>query len=237
MDYEQPKPDSESTTEAETSTDLQHQFAADGVNSIPTAKQVENPWVETLKTIVLSVALAFGIRTFVAEARYIPSGSMLPTLQIDDRLIIDKISYRFADPVRGDIVVFNPTPQLEKEKYKDAFIKRVIGLPGDRVDVKAGKVYINGKLLTERYLDEPPATDWSTTDRYTTDSEQHRRLPWPADGRVPKDRYLVLGDNRNNSYDSHYWGFVPKDKIVGKASVRFWPIDRAGGIDPQPDYK
>jgi signal peptidase I len=160
----------------------------------------------------------------VAEARYIPSGSMLPTLKINDRLIIDKISYRFANPLRGDIVVFNPTAQLEREKFKDAFIKRVIGLPGDRIEVKGGKVYINNKLLSEKYIDEAPHYNWSSKEL-------------TPDGVVPEGQYLVLGDNRNNSYDSHYWGFVPKDKIVGKAVVRFWPIDRAGGIDPQPDYQ
>ncbi|WP_373539791.1 signal peptidase I [Chamaesiphon sp.] len=220
MDYEQPQPDSESkvSPESEATAEHGHKSAADGTNSLP-APKAENPWLETLKTIGLSAVLALGIRSFVAEARYIPSGSMLPTLQIDDRLIIDKISYRFSDPVRGDIIVFNPTAQLEKEKFKDAFIKRVIGVPGDRVDVKNGKVYINGKILTEKYLDEAPAYNWSSTSL-------------TPDGIVPKDNYLVLGDNRNNSYDSHYWGFVPKDKIVGKATVRFWPIDRAGGINP-----
>ncbi len=186
----------------------------------------ESPWLETLKTIGLSAVLALGIRSFVAEARYIPSGSMLPTLQIDDRLIIDKVSYRFSNPVRGDIVVFNPTAQLEKEKFKDAFIKRVIGVPGDRVDVKSGKVYVNGKVLSENYLDEAPAYNWSS-----------KSLTPDGSGIVPPNHYLVLGDNRNNSYDSHYWGFVPKDKIVGRAVVRFWPINRAGGIDPQPDYQ
>jgi signal peptidase I len=207
MDYKQPdpeRPQPEST-----------------VNSQPEA---ENTWVETIKTIVLSAFLAFGIRSFVAEARYIPSGSMLPTLKINDRLIIDKISYRFANPLRGDIVVFNPTAQLEREKFKDAFIKRVIGLPGDRIEVKGGKVYINNKLLSEKYIDEAPHYNWSSKEL-------------TPDGVVPEGQYLVLGDNRNNSYDSHYWGFVPKDKIVGKAVVRFWPIDRAGGIDPQPDYQ
>ncbi len=211
MDHEQPQPKSETTAASET------------VNSIP-APKVENPWIETLKTIGLSAVLAFGIRSFVAEARFIPSGSMLPTLQIDDRLIIDKISYRFSNPVRGDIVVFNPTAQLEKEKFKDAFIKRVIGVPGDRIEVKSGKVYVNGKVLKEKYLDEAPHYNWSST-------------MLTPDGVVPEGHYLVLGDNRNNSYDSHYWGFVPKDKIVGKATVRFWPINRAGGIDPQPDYQ
>jgi signal peptidase I len=216
MDYEQPdykQPDPE---------------PLDGEQPQPEATALtpksENPWLETVKTIGLSVFLAVGIRTFVAEARYIPSGSMLPTLQINDRLIVDKISYRFSNPSRGDIVVFNPTAQLEREKYKDAFIKRVIGLPGDRIEVKSGKVYINGKVLNENYLDEAPHYNWSST-------------ALTPDGKVPEGHYLVLGDNRNNSYDSHYWGFVPKDKIVGRAVVRFWPINRAGGIDPQPDYK
>jgi signal peptidase I len=235
MDYEQPESDSKPEITPETETTVEQHDKLDDSPKPTSEPKVENGWVETVKTIGLSVVLAFGIRSFVAEARYIPSGSMLPTLQIDDRLIIDKISYRFADPVRGDIVVFNPTAQLEKEKYKDAFIKRVIGLPGDRVDVKGGKVFINGKLLSEKYLDEPPAKDWSTTDRFA--SNELYKVPWPANGVVPKDQYLVLGDNRNNSYDSHYWGFVPKDKIVGKAVIRFWPINRAGGIDPQPDYQ
>jgi signal peptidase I len=207
MDYKQPDPEQPQPKST--------------VNSKPEA---ENTWVETIKTIVLSAFLAFGIRSFVAEARYIPSGSMLPTLKINDRLIIDKISYRFANPLRGDIVVFNPTAQLEREKFKDAFIKRVIGLPGDRIEVKGGKVYINNKLLSEKYIDEAPHYNWSSKEL-------------TPDGVVPEGQYLVLGDNRNNSYDSHYWGFVPKDKIVGKAVVRFWPIDRAGGIDPQPDYQ
>jgi signal peptidase I len=197
--------------------------------------KVKNLWLGILAPIGLILVLLPGLLRFMVETRYIPSGAMLPTLQINDRLIIDKLSYRFGDPQRGDIVVFNPTAQLEQENYKDAFIKRVIGIPGDRVDVKAGKVYINGKVLSENYLDEPSAQDWSTTDRYTSD-EMHK-VPWPADGRVPKGQYLVLGDNRNNSYDSHYWGFVPKDKIVGKATARFWPTNRAGGIDPQPDYR
>jgi signal peptidase I len=233
MDYEQPQSESETTPEPDASTEQHHKFVADPSSSTPAAA-TENPWIETLKTIGLSAILAFGIRSFVAEARFIPSGSMLPTLQIDDRLIIDKISYRFANPVRGDIVVFNPTPQLEKENYKDAFIKRVIGLPGDRIDVKRGKVYVNGKNLSEKYLDEAPGQDWSTTDPETSGDHP---VAWPKDGRVPEGHYLVLGDNRNNSYDSHYWGFVPKDKIVGKATLRFWPIKRVGGIDPQPNYK
>jgi signal peptidase I len=197
--------------------------------NLKSTPKVENPLIETLKTLGLSVVFAFGIRTAITEACYIPTGSMLPTLQINDKLMLDKISYRFSNPVRGDIVVFKPPVQLEKEldaenKPKENFIKRVIGLPGERIEVKNGKVYINEKAISENYLDEAPNYNWSSNTLI-------------SDGIVPKDHYLVLGDNRNNSYDSHYWGFVPKNKIVGKAVVRYWPIDRAGGINPQPYYQ
>ena len=193
--------------------------------STPTPK-VDNPYIETLKTLGLSAVFAFGIRAAVVQAFYIPSESMLPTLHVNDKLMVDKISYRFSNPVRGDIVVFNPTAQLEKElgadgkpKYHDSFVKRVIGVPGDRIEVNNGKVYINGTAIAENYLNEAPNYNWSST-------------ALTPDGVVPQGQYLVLGDNRNNSYDSHYWGFVPKDKIVGKAIVRYWPIDRAGKINP-----
>lgn len=175
------------------------------------ANHQENPWVEGSKTIGLSILLALGIRTFVAEARYIPSGSMLPTLQIDDRLIIDKVGYRFDTPERGDIVVFEPTDELRRQNFKDAFIKRVIGLPGEAVEVREGKVFVDNKPLQEAYTFDPPDYQWGPQ-------------------RVPEDHYLVLGDNRNNSYDSHYWGFVPREKIIGRAVVRIWPPGRIGGV-------
>jgi signal peptidase I len=180
-------------------------------------QKVENPWVEAFKTITLSAVLAFGIRSFVAEARYIPSGSMLPTLQINDRLIIDKISYNFRNPERGDIVVFSPTDALKAQNFKDAFIKRLLGLPGDKVEVKEGRVYVNDQPLKENYIDEKPNYNFGPVT-------------------VPPNQYLVLGDNRNNSYDSHYWGFVPRDHIIGKAVVRFWPLNRVGELDPIPQY-
>lgn len=189
-------------------------------NSAPNDKpqqKDENPWLEGLKTIGLSAVLAIGIRQFVAEARYIPSGSMLPTLQINDRLIVDKLSYRFNIPQRGDIVVFSPTSTLEKQNFHDAFIKRVIGLPGDKVEVKGGRVYVNDQALRENYIEEDPQYQWGPQT-------------------VPTGSYLVLGDNRNNSYDSHYWGFVPREKIIGRAVVRFWPPNRLGEITPEPSY-
>lgn len=172
-------------------------------------------WSDTLKTLGLSVLLAFGIRTFIAEARYIPSGSMEPTLQIDDRLIIDKLSYDFREPRRGDIVVFRPTEILaEQNGLHDALIKRVIGIPGDIVNVAEGQVWVNGRTLDEDYIAAPPNYQWGPVT-------------------VPSDSYLVLGDNRNNSYDSHYWGFVPSDHIIGKAVFRYWPPSHIGTLNSQ----
>jgi signal peptidase I len=170
---------------------------------------------EIATTVATALVLALGLRTFVVEARWIPSPSMVPTLAIEDRLIVEKVGYRFGKPQRGDIVVFNPTARLEAEKYKDAFIKRVVGVPGDSVEVKNGKVFVNGKALKEGYIAEVPRYTWGPQT-------------------VPSGEYLVLGDNRNNSYDGHFWGFVPQDKIVGKAVLRFWPLNRLGGLSNDP---
>jgi signal peptidase I len=191
---------------------------ADNMTKQDGTKREENFLVELIKTLVTAGILAFGIRTFVAEARYIPSSSMEPTLEINDRLIVEKISYAclldrcVGQPKRGDIVVFSPTDALKQQNYKDAFIKRIIGLPGDTVEVKGRTVYINDQPLKEEYIKEKP--------NYT----------YPATI-VPPNQYLVLGDNRNNSYDSHFWGFVPRENLIGRASIRFWPFNRVGAID------
>jgi len=181
--------------------------------------QEENFWLEIFKTVAMAVVLSFGIRTFVAEARYIPSSSMEPTLLINDRLIVEKMSYRFNEPKRGDVVVFNVTDKLREENFQanEAFIKRIIGLPGDEVMVKNGKVIVNNEMLKENYIKEKPDYNFGPVT-------------------VPENQYLVLGDNRNNSYDSHYWGFVPREKFIGRASLHFWPPQRVGLIDEKPTY-
>lgn len=181
------------------------------------SEKEENPLVELLKTVVSAGILAIGIRACVAEARFIPSESMLPTLAIDDRLIVEKISYRFRKPERGDVVVFSPTDALQEQNYKEAFIKRVIGLPGDTVEVKNGDVFVNNEKLKEKYILDQPNYQYGPVT-------------------VPKGQYLVLGDNRNNSYDSHYWGFVPLENVIGRATVRFWPPSRLGSLDEKPLY-
>jgi signal peptidase I len=166
--------------------------------------------ITSIFSVIFSAFSALLIRN-VAEARYIPSGSMLPTLQINDRLIIDKWSYRSQAPQRGDIVVFLPTEALKQQNIKDAVIHRVIGVPGDKVEVKGGKVYINNQPLEENYIQEAPDYQFGPVT-------------------VPPNSYFVLGDNRNNSFDSHYWGFVPRKNIIGKATKRFWPPERMGAI-------
>jgi signal peptidase I len=171
----------------------------------------ESPWKEGVQTITLSLFLAFGIRTYIAEARYVPTGSMQPTIEINDRLMVDKLTYRWQNPQRGDIIVFTPPQALVEQNMKDNMVKRLIGLPGDRVEIKNGTVWVNGEVLTENY---------------TKEAAQYE-MPAVT---VPENQYLMLGDNRNNSYDSHYWGFVPRENIIGRAVVRFYPFDRIGGM-------
>lgn len=181
------------------------------------SQKQQNPWIEGLQTIGLSIALALGIRQFVAEARYIPSESMKPTLQVNDRLVIEKLSYLFQEPQRGDIVVFWPPSEIVPDgQQRDAFIKRIVGLPGDTIEVTEGTVLVNDTPLDESYIQAPP---------------DYEQIPIT----IPEDSYFVLGDNRNASYDSHAWDiskpFVPEDQIIGKAVVRFWPLTRLGGLD------
>jgi signal peptidase I len=171
----------------------------------------ENRWKEGLQTVALSLFLAFGIRTYVAEARFVPTGSMQPTIEIDDRFIIDKLTTRWQDPKRGEILVFSPPKALLEQNFKDALIKRVIGLPGDRVEIKDGTVWVNGQVLNEPY---------------TKESAKYTMSPVT----VPDHQYLMLGDNRNNSNDSHIWGFVPRENIIGRATFRFYPPNRVGGV-------
>ena len=177
-------------------------------------KKQPNFWVEALQTTALSVVMALGIRQFVAEARVVPTGSMQPTVEINDRLFIEKVSYRFHDPERGDIIVFRaPQKALEaaNSTTNDAYLKRVIGLPGEKIEVYDGKVFVNDEPLTETYIKAPPVYTWGPSV-------------------VPDNHYLVLGDNRNGSSDGHVWGFLPEETIIGKAAARFWPPNRIGGL-------
>jgi signal peptidase I len=182
----------------------------------------ESVWIEGAKTIGLALILAFGIRTFVAEARYIPTGSMEPTLQVDDRLVVDKVTYHFRDPARGDIVVFNHTKALKAQGFKDAFIKRIVGLPGDQVEIKNGSVFINNRLLEEPYVHG----DETFVNTCPNGPSNPAFLATPQ--KVPAGHYLVLGDNRHNSLDGRCWGLVASNDLVGRAVFRFWPFNHLG---------
>lgn len=162
---------------------------------------------ETVESILIAAILAVIIRFFIIEPFYIPSGSMEPTLQVNDRIVVSKVSYYFEDPERGDVVVF----KYPKDTSRN-FVKRLIGKPGETIELKGGNLYINGEFVPEGYL--PVDLVYSDYGPVV----------------VPPDNYFMLGDNRNNSEDSRFWGFMNKDLIIGKAIIIYWPIDRIGLI-------
>lgn len=168
---------------------------------------------ENIRIVAIALFLAIIIRVFIAEPRYIPSDSMAPTLQVGDRLVIEKVSYRFRPPAAGEIIVFDPPPQLQAQGYSDeqAFIKRVIGMPGQQIAVHDGAVVLDGQTLQEDYIAESP---------------HYELLPIT----IPQGSYFVMGDNRNNSNDSHIWGFLPREHIIGRAVFRFWSPQRLGRL-------
>jgi signal peptidase I len=184
------------------------------VPEIPTSSAARW-WIEWLVVLVVAVLLAVGVRTYVAQMFYIPSGSMLPTLQIGDRIVVDKLSYHLHAVHRGDIVVFR-RPPLEQADYAD-LVKRVIGLPGDTISTVDGRVYIDGKPLAEPWLPQPtPAT-------YPSPLPEAFSLNHPFT--VPAGEYFVMGDNRTDSEDSRYFGPIPGSLIVGKMTFVVWPPD------------
>lgn len=156
--------------------------------------------VETFQTILLALVLYFLIDSVVARVR-VENVSMKPTLLPDERLLVSKLAYRFGEVERGDIIVFH-FPANPSEDY----IKRVIGLPGDQIQIRDGKVFVNGRELEEDYITTP--------------------VMYNGEWVVPKDSLFVLGDNRNQSSDSHSWGFVPLQNVIGKALVVYWPLDK-----------
>ncbi|MBW4516178.1 MAG: signal peptidase I [Timaviella obliquedivisa GSE-PSE-MK23-08B] len=166
---------------------------------------------ENLQILAIALILAVIIRLFIAEPRYIPSDSMVPTLQIGDRLVIEKVAYRFRAPIAGEVIVFEPPARLQEYGYSAdrAFIKRIIGTPGDQIEIHQGRVYRNNQPLTESYIAEPPQYEMSPVT-------------------VPPHQFFVMGDNRNNSNDSHVWGFLPQKNIIGRAIFRFWTLERFG---------
>jgi len=201
---------------------------------------IKNFLADNLPTVTVAILLAVGVRIFVAEPRFIPSSSMEPTLLIDDRLIIDKLSYRWRKPERGEIVVFNPPNNPVVPDATKVYIKRVIGLPGDRISIHDGKVFVNDAPLNEPYIAQPPNYTLPTQDDALCPNCFHPDNVQSSKGHpfftVPNGKYWVMGDNRNNSLDSHAWGFMPEENLVGRAMFRYWPFDNRAGNLTVPKY-
>jgi signal peptidase I len=180
-------------------------------------------WIVELGTVVvLAILVAVLLRTFVVATYSIPSGSMEPTLQIGDRIVVDKLSYHLHGVDRGNIVVFATPPTENCAGGPVAnLVKRVIGLPGEIISLRDGNVSINGHVLAEPYL--PPNV---RHDNYPGPSNATYSLHEPY--RIPPGDVFVMGDNRPFSCDSRFWGPIRESTIVGKADMRIWPLSRIG---------
>ena len=179
----------------------EEQLEAQSEEQGPVPSEEKMKWgrfvLDILETMILAVILFLGINTVSARVR-VDGFSMLPTLEDGEFVLVSKINYRFSDVERGDIIVFHFPMDPEQE-----LIKRVIGLPGDTVRVQNGQVSVNSQILDEPYIAAAPA--------------------YEGNWKVPDGQLFVLGDNRNDSSDSHSWGFLPYEKVVGKAVVIYWP--------------
>jgi signal peptidase I len=177
---------------------------------------------ENFEALYTALILALIIKSFIIEAYKIPSESMLDTLQINDRIFVSKFTYQLHDVEVGDIIVFK-TENIEGLDYdsKPYYIKRVVGLPGDHLEVRNHNIFRNGELV-----DDPP---------FFVENEYYKlRRNSPNRFDVPNDKVFVFGDNSGNSWDSRAWGGVPVENIMGKAVFRYWPITRMGFINDVP---
>jgi signal peptidase I len=187
--------------------------------------------LDWILTIAIAVLIVLAVKSWVVNPYRIPSPSMEPTLHCarpepyceasrSDRILANRFIYHFRDPKRGEIIVFHTPPAAKRQCAGDIFVKRIIGLPGEVWSERRGFTYINGQRLSEPYI-KPGRRDEQTK----------TMLDIPPAGtlqRIPKDRYLVEGDNRAHSCDSRVWGLVPRKNIIGKAFLIYWPLGRIG---------
>lgn len=173
--------------------------------------------IDFIQTLVVFGAIFALIYLFVSQPHKVSGNSMVPTFHNGDFILTDKLSYRFNPPKRGDVVVLkNP-----KDESQD-FIKRIIALPGDSIEIRGDTVYLNGELLQEPYLPEDTTTPQGT---FLQENEEVK---------AGENQYFVLGDNRNHSSDSRSWGGITKEEIVGKVFLRYWPPQAFGLFKPLP---
>lgn len=170
-------------------------------------------WKNWGEPLLVAGLFALLIRTFLFAPYKIPTGSMIPTLLVGDKIFVDKISYRFEPPKRGDIVVFKYPLDPKKD-----FVKRLVGLPGERIEIRGGVALVNGQPMTD-----PP---FSKNYYYNVDRDDWKYGHTGQVFEVPAHYYFVLGDNSANSSDSRNWGFVPQHNVLGKAKLIWWPPNR-----------
>ncbi len=180
--------------------------SGENISEKPRKKQ-KHPVRDMVETVLIALAIALLIRTFVFQPFYVPTTSMVPTLAVNDRIIVFELGMRFSEVDRGDVMVFRYP--LEPELI---YVKRIVGLPGDQLEIREEGVYINGEQLSEDYL-----------------PEQFTYAPY-GPVTIPEDSFFGLGDNRPDSQDSRYWGFIPRENLVGEAVMIYWPVNRAGLI-------
>jgi signal peptidase I len=186
------------------------QIAPDQEKTQPIRRQSHPTWLsylwEILQTLIMAVVLYFLIDAVVGRVR-VENISMQPTLHEGEFILVNKLAYRLGNYERGDVIIFH-------HDATEDYIKRVIGLPGDRVEIHGGHVYVNGNMLTESYIAAAP---------------QYSGV-W----QVPQGQLFVLGDNRNQSSDSHQWGFVPVNTVVGRALIVYWPLNEMKILNQAP---
>jgi signal peptidase I len=196
-------------------------------------KSARSSLIELVTIVAVALGLALGIQAFLVKPFRIPSESMVPTLEIGQRVLVDRLTKNFGDYERGDVLVFkpplgadnnscgiqhserSPCPEPTEDKSETNFIKRVVGVGGDRLSVRAGRVYINGRPLREPYArldDSCPICNL------------------PEDITIPEGHYFMMGDNRGASADSREWGPVPDDWVIGQAFATYWPPGKIGTL-------
>jgi signal peptidase I len=193
-------------------TDVSPESSDEVVIPAPKKRRTKHLLIEWLIIVLVALGVSFLMRTFVIQTFFIPSGSMEPTLQIGDRIIVSKLSVDLGTIHRGDIVVFKAPPAEHCGDPVTDLVKRVIGLPGDHLTSKGNTIYVNGSPLKETWTHVEPLGQ--------------------AIGQVtvPANSYFMMGDNHPNSCDSRMWGSVPRSDIIGKVFLRIWPLGRFGFI-------